>query len=172
VLASFDEGYEKLIGDHQDTKKEMDLVRGSTVQIGQLVQNSLKVNGNGVEWKQVADRADADRHTLCKFLDGQALFTGCFHIYAATYKEMKDSLQPSSMKSGQEDASQADKGRKRDRTLKMSAARTEEAISNLNLRAVTTNNFFAPLRDLPMENGETSSDGNSTKTPETTDRTG
>jgi hypothetical protein len=29
------------------------------------------------------------------------------------------------------------------------------------------NNFFVPLRDLPMENVETGSEGNSTKTPGT-----
>jgi hypothetical protein len=73
------------------------------VEIGHLVQNSSKVNGNGAKWKQLADRAVTDRRTLCKFLDGQALFTGLFHIYAATYKEMRDRLHPSSMESGQED---------------------------------------------------------------------
>jgi hypothetical protein len=70
-------------------KKEMDLVRTSIVQIEQLVQNSPKVNGNGTKWKQLAGIPQADRHTLCKFLDGQALFTSLFHIYAATYKEMR-----------------------------------------------------------------------------------
>jgi hypothetical protein len=34
-----------------------------------------------------------------------------------------------------------------------------------NPRSAATNNFFAPLRDLPVENAETSSEGNSTKTP-------
>jgi hypothetical protein len=92
LLASFDKRYEKLTSDHPDPKKEMDLVRASILQIGQLVQNSPQVNGNGTKWKQLADRAEADRHTLCKFLDGQALFTGLFHMYAATCKGMKDSL--------------------------------------------------------------------------------
>jgi hypothetical protein len=72
VVPSFDDRYEKLIADHPDVKKEMDLVQTSIVQIGQLVQNSLKVNGNGTKWKQLADRAEADRHTLGKFLDRQA----------------------------------------------------------------------------------------------------
>jgi hypothetical protein len=84
VLASFDEGYEKLIADHLDAKKDVDLVRASILQRGQLVQNSPKLDGNGAKWKQLGDSADIYRHNFCKFLDGQAIFTGLFHIYAAT----------------------------------------------------------------------------------------
>jgi hypothetical protein len=36
-------------------------------------------------------------------------------MYAATYKEMRDSLQPSSMESGQEDVSQAEQNKHRKR---------------------------------------------------------
>jgi hypothetical protein len=121
----FHERYEKLIADHPDAKKEMDQVRASIVQAGQLVQKSPKVNGKGADWKQLADRAEADRHTPCKFLDGHALFTGLFHMYAATYKEIWDSLQQSSMESGLEDVSQAEqkKNAKRETdTMNMSAA--------------------------------------------------
>jgi hypothetical protein len=84
VLAPFDERYEKLMADHPDAKKEVNLVRATIVQIGQLVQNSPEVNGNGAKWKHLADRAEADRHMLCKLLDGWALFTGLFHTYPAT----------------------------------------------------------------------------------------
>jgi hypothetical protein len=69
VLASFNDINEKLTAAHPDAKKEVDLVRASIVQIGQPVQNSPKVTGNGAKWKQLTDRAEADRHTLCKFLD-------------------------------------------------------------------------------------------------------
>jgi hypothetical protein len=89
VLASFRERYEKLIADHPDAKKEMDLVRNSAVQIRQLVKKSPKVNGNNTKREQLADR-----HTLCKFLDGQALITGLFHTYAATYIQENEG-QPS-----------------------------------------------------------------------------
>jgi hypothetical protein len=51
VLASLDGRYEKLIADNQDAKK-IDRVRASIFKIGQLVQSSLKVNGNGAKWKQ------------------------------------------------------------------------------------------------------------------------
>jgi hypothetical protein len=70
--------------------------------MSQFVQNSPKVNGNGTKWKQLMDRAEANRHTLCKFIDAQALFTGLFHMYAAVCKEMRDSLQLSIEESGQE----------------------------------------------------------------------
>jgi hypothetical protein len=95
----------------------MDIQRASLVQIRQRVQNSPKVNGNDTKWKQLAERAEADKHSLCKFLDGQALFTGLFRMYAATYREMRDSLQPRSKESGQKYASRAEQNerRKRDR---------------------------------------------------------
>jgi hypothetical protein len=46
------------------------------------------VNNNGAEWKQLVDRAEAERHILRKFLDGQALITGLFRLYAVIHKEM------------------------------------------------------------------------------------
>jgi hypothetical protein len=76
MLALFDERDEKLIVDHPDAKKERDLMQASIVQMGQIFQNYPKVNGNGAKWKQLADKAEADRHTHCKFLDGQAIFIG------------------------------------------------------------------------------------------------
>jgi hypothetical protein len=96
VLASSDERCEKLISDHPDAMEELDLVRASIVQIRQRAENLPKANGNGTMWKQLADRAEADRHNLCKFLDGQALLVVLFHMYAATYKDTRDSLQLSS----------------------------------------------------------------------------
>jgi hypothetical protein len=107
VLASFGKKYEKLIADHPDVMKEMDPVRASIVQTGQHVQNSPKVSGNGPKWKQLVDKAATGRHNFCKFLDGQALFTGLFITYVATYMQMRNSLQPSSKESGHENASQA-----------------------------------------------------------------
>jgi hypothetical protein len=70
VLFSVDERYEKLIADHPDAKKEMYLVGASILQIGQLVQNSPKVNGINAKWKQPADIAETERHALYKFLHG------------------------------------------------------------------------------------------------------
>jgi hypothetical protein len=114
----------------------------------------------------------ADRHTLCKYLEGHGLFTGLFYKYATTYKEMRDSTQPSSMELGQEDVSQAEqnKRRKRDRNSEdelCTKKQNRPLSTNQNPRPVATNNIFAPLRDLHVENGEPGSEGNSTKTPGT-----
>jgi hypothetical protein len=66
---------------------------------------------------KIADILHYEAH-LCKFMDGQVIFIGLFHMYAATYKKMGDSLQSSSMESGQEDALKAEQNehRKRERS--------------------------------------------------------
>jgi hypothetical protein len=101
-------------------KKEMNLVLASIVQIGH-VQNSPKVNGNGAKLKQLADKAEADRRTLCKFLDEKALFNGLLHMYPAIYKEMRDSLQPSSMDRKVLHKQNKSNAERETETLKMSA---------------------------------------------------
>jgi hypothetical protein len=76
VLASFARQQEELIADHPDAKEEIELVHTALVTIGQLVQTPPRVIGNGSVWKQLADRAEAEREVVCKHLDGKALFTG------------------------------------------------------------------------------------------------
>jgi ribosomal protein L17 len=100
------------LADHQDIKKKMDQVRPSVVQIEQLVTNSPNANANSAKWKQLANRAEAERRTLCKFIDGQALFACLFHTYAATYKETRDSFNRA-VNSGQQVASQAEQNKPR-----------------------------------------------------------
>jgi hypothetical protein len=52
VLTAVPVGYLTTLPHYRlSAKKEMDLVRTAIVQIGQLVQNSLRVNGNGAKWK-------------------------------------------------------------------------------------------------------------------------
>jgi hypothetical protein len=58
----------------------MDLVRVSTATIGQLAQNSPKVNRHGAKLKITSGCY------VCEFLDEEALFTGLFHVHAATRK--------------------------------------------------------------------------------------
>jgi hypothetical protein len=108
------------------------------------------VNRNGAKWKQLTNRAETDRHILCKFLDGQALFTGLFDMYATTYREMRGSLQPSSMEQGQEDVSQTEQNkiRKRDRNSEAECCtKTQKRPppTYQNPWPVATNNFYAPL---------------------------
>jgi hypothetical protein len=91
-------------------------------------------------------------------------------MYATTYKELRDSLQPSSKETGEEDAAQAEqnKRRKRDKISEHEYCTRKQKRpppTYKNPRSVATNDFFAPLRDLPMENAERGSERNSTKTP-------
>jgi hypothetical protein len=90
--ASFASQEEELLADHPDAKEEIELVRTTLVTIGQLVQTSPRVNGNGIVWKQLADTNEAERVILCKHLDGKALFTAILRLYALTHREMKRSL--------------------------------------------------------------------------------
>jgi hypothetical protein len=82
VLASFDRQYEALIAKYSGAKMEMGLVQTALVETGKLVQKSSSLNENDVICKQVTDRADAEKSTFCKHLDGKALFTGMLHLYA------------------------------------------------------------------------------------------
>jgi hypothetical protein len=81
-------------------------------------------------------------------------------------------LQPSTQDevSGQENPSYAEQNTERETSVHDECC-TKKLKSPpptyQNPRPVATNNFFAPLRDLPMENAETGSEGNSTKTPGT-----
>jgi hypothetical protein len=95
---------------------------------------------------------------------------GFFHMYAATNKGMRDGLQPSSKESGEEDASQAEQNKRREEEGN-SAGRNRIGHFQIT-RPVAMNNSFAPLRDLPMENAETGSGRNSTKTPGTNENSG
>jgi hypothetical protein len=154
VLASFHERYERLMADSPDVKKDIDLVHASIVQRGQLVQNSPKVNGNEAQWKQPADRAEYDRYTLCQSLDSQALFTGLVHMYAVTYKEMRDGLKAWNRDKKQNKANA-------ERKKEALQEETEEITSSLPKPTAGSNES---LRDLSMENAEMGSERNSTKT--------
>jgi hypothetical protein len=49
------------------------------------------------------------------FLDGQELFAGLFHMYAAAYKDLRDRLQPSNKESGEEVVLQEKQNKRRKR---------------------------------------------------------
>jgi hypothetical protein len=49
----------------------MDLVLAAVFQIRQILQNSLRRNGNGAKWNQLADRVKAETHPFCRFLDAK-----------------------------------------------------------------------------------------------------
>jgi hypothetical protein len=150
-----------LIADHPDAKEEIELVHTALVTIGQLVQTSPHVNGNGSVWKQLADRVEAERGVPCKHLDGKALFTAILRLYAATHKEMKDSLlnitEGDPIERHEEFCEQ--ERRKRipsDEHVKKSkkTATTAPAPKDPRIRSqgeLPTKNFFAPLKSTEIE---------------------
>jgi hypothetical protein len=161
VLASFASQEEELRADHPDAKEEIELVHTALVTIGQLVQTSPRVNGNGIVWKQLADTAEAEREVLCKHLDGKALFTTVLRLYALTHREMKLSLLNTTVR----DPAQGDeefreqKRRKRipsdEKTQKSKKTVTATpAPRDPRIRSqgeLPTKNFFATLRATEME---------------------
>jgi hypothetical protein len=94
VLASFDKQYKTLIAKNPDATKEINLIRTGPIKVGQLIQTSSQQNGNGATWKRLVDKAESEKSVLCKHLDVKALFTGMLRLYAATHREMEDSLLP------------------------------------------------------------------------------
>jgi hypothetical protein len=103
VLTSFNSQADELLAAHPDAREEIELVHTTLVTIGQLVQAAPRVNGNSVVWMQLADRAEAERRVLCKYLDGKALFTGILHLYDLTHREMRDSLVNTSKREPDQD---------------------------------------------------------------------
>jgi hypothetical protein len=119
--------------------------------IGQLIYKSPRVNGNGMVWKEMTARAEAERTVLCKHLDGKALFTGMLHLYAAIHREMHDSLQPEQEESTEEFREQRRQKRNpsdEDATVPKKTAVTSGIVGDPRIRwqvELPTRNFSAPL---------------------------
>jgi hypothetical protein len=85
---------------------------------------------------------------------------------------MRNSLQLSSKESGKEDVSEAEQNKLRKRNRNSddeycTKKQKKQLPTYQNQQLGTTNNSFMPRRDLNVENAETISERNSTKTPET-----
>jgi hypothetical protein len=93
IISSFRRNSEQLAENHPDCTEEIALLHTDLKTIGQLFLKSPPVNGNGSTWKELLDKAVSERAVLCKHLDGNALFTAMLRMYAAIYREMRDSLQ-------------------------------------------------------------------------------
>jgi hypothetical protein len=112
------------------------------------------------------DIAENKENVLCKHLDGKALFTGMMRLYAAIHRELEDSLLPECDKGSEEDVPRS-KRRKRnsdsDDGSSTSKRETTDKTRRLPVyqkpRPVATNNVFAPLRAVPMEDAEASDKG-------------
>jgi hypothetical protein len=60
----FDKQHEYLIANRPDATQEINLVRTGLVKIGQLIQTSPQLNGNGVTWKRLLDKAESEKIVL------------------------------------------------------------------------------------------------------------
>jgi hypothetical protein len=93
VLTSFANQEGELLAAHPDAKEEISHIHTALVTIGQLIRTSPRVNGNGAVWEEPAEKADAERAVLCKYLDGKAMYTATLRLYALTHREMRESRQ-------------------------------------------------------------------------------
>jgi hypothetical protein len=94
VESSFHRNYEELQERNPDCQEELELLRSGLRTIGQLIDTSPSVNGNGRVWKELIIKAEAERTALSKHLDGKALFTAVLRLYDATHRELREILLP------------------------------------------------------------------------------
>jgi hypothetical protein len=160
-LASFERNIEDLLAKHQDSIEKIGLIHTGLITIGQLINISPSVNGNGASWKEITSRAEAERIVLCKHLEGKPLFTAMLRLYAATHRDLRDSLQPEQEQEEATEAFREQRKRKRNPSdeqpavLKKTAgsvpAKTSPTGVSSPPNAVVTQNFFAPLRGAEMD---------------------
>jgi hypothetical protein len=94
ILAYLERNIEELLTKYQATVEEIRLIQTGLIAIGQVINNSPRVNGKGDAWKEIITRAEAERMVLCKHQEGKPLFTAMLRLYAATHWELLDTLQP------------------------------------------------------------------------------
>jgi hypothetical protein len=99
-------------------------------------------------WKQLADRAEAEKGALYKHYEGKALYTGLLHLYAEIHQETNETLLWEEAKSNKE----FHKHRRRKQNIpdgkciQAKESNNDEGIRNPRvLSQVPTWNCFAPL---------------------------
>jgi hypothetical protein len=149
---SFEGKHNDLLQAHLDCSEELALLRTGLQTKGQLIHISSPANDDGVVWKDLVARAQAERVMLCKHLDGKALFTAILRLYAALHRELRDTILPAQQKSTEKFREQ--RRRKRnpsDEKAKKSKTAMPMPVSKPRPQGeVTTKNFFAPLRTAEM----------------------
>jgi hypothetical protein len=92
ILASFERHRDAIIAGQPDVNEEIGLVLTALITIVQLVRTSPSVNGNGVVWMKLADKAETEKRVMCKHYEGKALYAGLHHLYAEVHCEMNETL--------------------------------------------------------------------------------
>jgi hypothetical protein len=93
IIASFQNNLEKLKEKHPESVEDIKTLHAGIVIIGQLILSSHRVNGNGAELKSIITRTEEEKTVFCKHLEGHALFSGLLRLYAATHRDLKNSLK-------------------------------------------------------------------------------
>jgi hypothetical protein len=159
IESSFHENYEELNEKNPDCQEEIELIKRGLRTIGQLIHTSPSVNGNGRVWKELIMKAEAERIVLSKHLDGKALFTAVLRLYAATHREMRESLLPEETETPEGFREQ--RRRKRNpseeqvKKLKPTPGSRDPRTRSQVEAQVPTRNFYAPLRTSEMDVVET-----------------
>jgi hypothetical protein len=73
ILASFKRHRDTIIAGHPDAKEGTGLVHTALITTVQLVRTSPSVNGNGVVWMKLADKAEAEKGVMCEHYEGKDL---------------------------------------------------------------------------------------------------
>ncbi|XP_023721418.1 uncharacterized protein LOC111872095 [Cryptotermes secundus] len=92
IVASFDRNHVNLRINNPDCQEDIELLGKGLQTIGQLIQTSPSINGNGAVWNKLISNSEAERTVLCKHLEGKTLFTAMLRLYAAIHREMRESL--------------------------------------------------------------------------------
>jgi hypothetical protein len=117
-------------------------------------------DGKGATWKRQVDKAENEKSVLCKHLDGKPLFTGMLRLYTEIHRDWGQSpAGVCARKRGGSAPQQASK-EKSDSDEGSSTSKWEVTekcrplLVHQKPRSVATNNFFAPLRAVPMLGAE------------------
>jgi hypothetical protein len=93
ILVSFQRNLDDLIRKNPESVEDNKLLQAGLVTIGQLIQSSPRVNGNGAAWKAIITKTESEMAVFCKHLEGKALFAGLTLLYAATRAELSSTLK-------------------------------------------------------------------------------
>jgi hypothetical protein len=92
IRASFERHRDELAVSYPDVVEAIGLIRTALIKIGQVILSSPPINGIGAVWKRLTAQAESERAVLCKHLDGKPMPTAMRRLYAATFREMSETI--------------------------------------------------------------------------------
>jgi hypothetical protein len=116
--------------------------------------------GESCEWTTILNSAEENRANFCKILDGKPLFNALYGNYMVTLNELNAVLKVSAQagqsggvnKTSVESSAQGYYSDDTSQTAKMSTILVPKfAVAKLPKKAVTSHNFFPPLRTNNMD---------------------